>query len=73
MPAGMPAGVSFPIIMRTRTGKFIRSGLFMALGVFFLLYALGMPASGYQTAFYAFAALDIIWAVCLLVSALRNH
>lgn len=60
--------------MRTRTGKFIRSGLFMALGVFFLLYALGMPPdNGYQIAFYVFAGLDIIWAACLMVSAIRNH
>lgn len=70
----LPVGnYSILVIMNTRTGKFIRSALFAALGVFFLMYALDMPPGGYRTAFFAFFGLDIVWAICLLVSAIRNR
>ncbi|MBQ7023185.1 MAG: hypothetical protein IJN29_06355 [Akkermansia sp.] len=59
--------------MNTRTGKFIRSALFAALGIFFLMYALDMQPGGYRTAFFAFFGLDIVWAIWLLVSAIRNR
>lgn len=64
---------ALPLIMNTRIGKFIRSALFAALGAFFLMYALGMEPGGYRTAFFAFCGLDFIWAVWLLVSAIRNR
>ncbi len=59
--------------MNTRIGKFIRSAFFAALGIFFLIYALGMPAGGYRTVFFAFFGLDIVWSVWLLISAIRNR
>lgn len=59
--------------MNTRTGKYIRSALFMALGVFFLTYALNMPSGGYRIAFFAFAGLDVVWSLWLLVAAIRNR
>jgi hypothetical protein len=59
--------------MNTRLGKFIRSAFFAVLGAFFLMYALNMPAGGYQMAFFAFSVLDIAWALWLLVSAFRHR
>ena len=59
--------------MNTRVGKFIRSAFFAVLGVFFLMYALNMPSGGYRIAFFAFSILDIIWAACLLISAIRHR
>ena len=60
-------------VMNTRIGKFIRCALFAALGVFFLMYALDMAPGGYRTAFFAFSGLDFVWALWLLVSAIRNR
>ena len=68
-----PQSFFLPYNMNTRIGKFIRSAFFAVLGAFFLMYAFNMPSGGYRVAFFAFSALDIIWAVWLLISAIRNR
>lgn len=59
--------------MNTRVAKFIRSAAFLALGIFFLIHAMGMEPSGYRTAFWAFVGLNFVWSVCLLISAIRTR
>ena len=53
-------------------GVLARALLFLALGIFFLVYALMMEASDFRTMLYLFAGLDIVWGGALLISFFRN-
>ena len=54
-------------------GVLVRALLFLALAIFFVIYALMLEAGTFRTMLYVFAGIDILWGGALLTSYFRNR
>lgn len=56
-----------------QTHTIVRAILFAALATFFLVFALNMEPQWGRTMLFAFAGIDYVWSICLLVSTYKNR
>lgn len=49
-----------------------RAVFFLALATFFLVFAITMEPQWGRTMLFAFAGIDYVWGIILLISALKN-